>query len=161
MFEAVANLALLSMGEVMNMVKIDRTTLFNPVAFIGKDWSIVEEDERALALTEVDLNKVTFETMLRSGEVSVDGEEKIRRLKAAGHIRLDAKVFQTLWENQLLILESWKSKGNIYFDGTILHNSAVGRCVLCLCWCHGEWDWHYYWLDDDWYAQNLSVCLAS
>jgi hypothetical protein len=117
------------------VIPIDRTSAFDPVAFIGEGWSIVEEDERSLALGEVDLTKVNFETMLKERESSVVGEEKLKRLKDAGHIRLDAKVFQTLWENQHLIPASWKEPTNgnttyVFFDGTILRHSRGGRYVL-------------------------------
>ncbi len=145
-----------------NLICIDRTTPFDPSAFMGKGWSIEEQDERSLRITELDLNKVTFETMLRSGEVSIQSEEKIRRLKEVGHIRLDAKVLQTLWEEESLIPENWKtSDGGILFGGTILRNSDGDRCVLCLRWNGRVWDWFYSWLDVDWYAEDLSVCLAS
>ncbi len=148
------------------VIPIDRTSAFDPVAFIGEGWSIVEEDERSLALGEVDLTKVNFETMLKERESSVVGEEKLKRLKDAGHIRLDAKVFQTLWENQHLIPASWKEPTNgnttyVFFDGTILRNSRGSRCVLCLYWDDGEWDWRYGWLDDKWDARYPSAVLAS
>lgn len=148
------------------VIPVDRTSAFDPVAFIGKGWSIVEEDERSLALTEVDLSKVSFETMLENGESSVVGEEKLKRLKAQGNIRLDAKVFQTLWENQHLIPASWKelTNGNttyVFFDGTVLQDSFGGRCVLCLYWDDGEWYWFCYWLDSEWDALDPSAVLAS
>src|SRR5688572_5104866 len=48
------------------MLRIDRSQLFDPTKFegLGKDWKIVEQDERSLALTELDLLKVLFETTL-------------------------------------------------------------------------------------------------
>jgi hypothetical protein len=64
---------------VPKVIPIGRTSAFDPVAFIGEGWSIAEEDERSLALTEVDLSKVNFETMLAEGENSVGGEEKPKR----------------------------------------------------------------------------------
>lgn len=148
------------------VIPIDRTSAFDPVAFIGEGWSIVEEDERSLKLGEVDLTKVNFETMLKERESSVVGEEKLKRLKDAGHIRLDAKVFQTLWENQHLIPASWKEPTNgnttyVFFDGTILRRSDGRRCVLCLYWDDGEWHWYYLWLDNWWRANDPSAVLAS
>ena len=148
------------------VIPVDRTSAFDPVAFIGKGWSIVEEDERSLALTEVDLSKVSFETMLENGESSVVGEEKLKRLKAQGNIRLDAKVFQTLWENQHLIPASWKelTNGNttyVFFDGTVLQNSDGSRCVLYLYWDDGEWDSLCDWLGHEWDARDPSAVLAS
>lgn len=68
----------------------------------------MEEDERALALAEIDPTKVRLEHMLRNGEELIEGEEKLNRLKGAGLIRLDAKVLQALLENPECIPESWK-----------------------------------------------------
>lgn len=148
------------------IIKIDRSSPFNPAKFIRKGWKIEEQDERSLALSEVDLTKFLFEDMLKSGESSIQGEEKLGRLKQVGQIRLDAKIFQTLWENQHLIPASWKEKisGNtcrIFFDGSILRHSNGLRYVLYLYWNDGEWNWNYRWLNDRWNTNNPSVVLAS
>ncbi|MFA5967155.1 MAG: hypothetical protein WC805_01375 [Patescibacteria group bacterium] len=148
------------------IIPIDRTVSFSPAEFIGKDWKIAEEDERSLALAEVNLDEVCFESMLNKGEISVKGETKLERLKTAGHIRLDAKIFQTLWENQQLIPESWKEKIDgktryIFFDGTILLHPDGSRHVLYLYWYDGEWYWRYSWLGHDWPANDPSAVLAS
>ena len=107
-------------------------------------------------------------TTLRDKETSVKGEEKLRRLKEGGDIRLDAKIFQTLWENQALIPERWKEKTNgnttfIYFDGTVLQNSRGNRYVLYLYWLadYEHWNWNVNWLDHDWNVNNPSAVLAS
>jgi hypothetical protein len=159
-------------------LSIDRTHLFTP-KFVGEGWSIwrgpadgnglqgtEDQDVRSLYLTETDLGAIRFETMLRGNEASVGGEEKQRLLKTSGFIRLDAKIFQTLWENQYLIPESWKEKTNgdttfIYFDGTILRNPGGDRYVLCLYWCGGQWNWGYSWLGRNWNANRPSGVLAS
>jgi hypothetical protein len=148
------------------VITIDRTTPFDPVAFIGEGWKIEEEDERSLALTEVDLTAVRFETMLKDRETYVKGETKLERLKKAGHVRLDAKVFQRLWENQYLIPEHWKEKTNgnttyIFFDGTVLRDSNGNRYVLYLYWRGGAWDWGVRWLGDGWGVRGPSAVLAS
>ena len=149
-----------------NPLPIDRTQPFNPSTFIRVGWSIEEEDERSLAFSEVDLNEIRFETMLRKGETSITGEEKLKRLKASGNIRLDAKIFQTLWENKNLIPESWKEKvgGNIqfiYFDGTVFWSPDSYSYVLFLYWDDGKWFWNYRWLYSDRCAYDLSTVLAS
>lgn len=131
-------------GEQMNILKIDRSKPFDPKTFLN-DWSINvdEQDERALALTEVDLAKVVFETTLKKKENPIKGEEKLKRLKENGSIRLDASVFQILWKNQHLIPLKWRKKTNgnttrIFFDGTIL-KSAGDRYALNLWWSNREW----------------------
>jgi hypothetical protein len=130
-----------------SLIQIDRTAPFDPVSFIGAGWSIVAQDERALVLTELNLNDVTFKTMLHFGEKCIPGEEKLKRLIASGKIRLDARVFQTLWENRSLIPESWKSNRDIFFYGTILRNPYGYLCVPHLCLCDGEWIRHWVMLD--------------
>ncbi len=169
-------------GRVMvrgsNIVQINRTQPFNPSTFIREGWSIWKgpidgnglkgeeaQDERSLALSEVDLSKVRLETMLRGGESSIGGEEKLTRLKASGNIRLDAKVLQTLEKNQSLIPESWKERTNgfstyIYFDGTVLRGPLGLRCVLYLYWHDGGWSRRYDWLGVGWHAHNPSAVLA-
>jgi hypothetical protein len=151
-------------GKMMigsQIISIDRTKPFDPAAFISEGWTIEEQDENALALTGIDLAKIRFETTL-----NITGEEKLKRLKKAGHIRLDAKIFQTLWENKSLIPESWKEKINgnirfIFFDGTVLRNPRGYRSVLSLFWDGGQWDCYYYWLDRKFYACHPSAVLAS
>lgn len=151
---------------LQKVIMINRFKLFNPAKFIGKGWTIEEQDERSLALTEIDLSKVKFETCLQEGETNIQGEEKLKRLKQADHIRLDAHFFLTLWKNKHLIPESWKEKTNgnttfIFFDGTVLRGPGGRRYVLCLCWRDGRWDWRCYWLGDVWFAYGPSAVLAS
>ncbi|MFY9492863.1 MAG: hypothetical protein WAP55_00005, partial [Minisyncoccia bacterium] len=94
------------------------------------------------------------------------GTERIRRLKAANHIRLDAQIFQTLWENKHRIPEGWKEKINgnityICFDGTSLRSPDGFRYALCLDWDEGGWYWCRFWLGDGWSANDPSAVLAS
>ena len=144
-----------------NMIlAIDRSRPFNPAEFIGKGWSIAEQDERSLALSKVDLAKVNLVTMLKDRETRVQGEEKLIRLKKSGHIRLDAKAFQAFWENKTLIPEGWKEKTAVYFDGTVLRDPYGYRCVLCLDFGGGEWGWRCFWLEFGWGAGYPSAVLA-
>lgn len=121
------------------ILKIDRTTPFNPKKFIGEIWEIEEEDRRSLALTEVDLTKVCLESYLGHLGGPITGEENLVRAKEMKDIRLDAKIFQSLWENSQLIPESWRKKYLIFFDGTVLRSLGGSCCVLCLRWSGGQW----------------------
>lgn len=146
-----------------SVIPINRFSPFNPEEFIGKKgkgWMIEEEDERSLKLTELDLAKVRLETTLKRGESSVNGEEKLRRLKKLDCIRLDAKVFQALWENKHLIPGDWKGK-TIFFVGTIFRGRHGDRYILALFWGGSAWGWNSYWLDCDWGAHDPSAVLAA
>ncbi|TSD02914.1 MAG: hypothetical protein Athens071416_433 [Parcubacteria group bacterium Athens0714_16] len=148
------------------IIQIDRSIPFDPAKFIGAGWSIEEQDEKSLALTEIDLTKVVFETTLEKNEKTINGVDKLKCLKEKNVIRLDAKIFQTLWENQNFIPEEWKKKTNgnttfIFFDGTILRFSYGNRCVLYLYWYGGKWHWDFYWLDNDFDVSYPSAVLAS
>jgi len=148
------------------IISIDRTAPFDSVKWLDQGWTIEEQDKRSLSLEQVDLANVRLEHMLKKDESWIKGDERLKRLKKAGYIRLDAKVFQTFWENQALIPESWKEKTNgnttlIFFDGTILRNPYGGRDVLCLCWRDGRWHWDYRWLEYDWHVNYPSAVFAS
>ena len=174
----IRNRAQLIVGEP-KIIPIDRSIPFNPAAFIGKGWSIwrgpadgngltgvEDQDERSLALTQINLADVRLVTCLKDTETVVKGEEKQCRLKADGRVRLDAKIFQTFWENQALIPERFKEKVNgnilfIFFDGTVLRRPGGGRYVLCLCWHDGAWLWYVLWLGYVWGASSPSAVLAS
>jgi len=149
------------------VISIDRSIPFDPTTFIGNGWSIEEQDERAIALTEINLTEVMFDSTLEKGEKSIKGEDKLKRLKEkTNRIRLDAGIFKTLWENQILIPEKWKEQTNrnttfIFFDGTVLRDSNGDRYVLCLYWNGGEWYWYCPWLENAWFAYDPSAVLAS
>lgn len=159
--------------------KIDRTQPFDPATFVGVGWTIwrgpidgdglegdEDQDLKSLAFTEVDLAKVSFVTMLKPEGTYINGIERQKRLKEVGHIRLDAKVFQTFWENRELIPEIHKRMpdGNVRymcFDGTVLRSPGGRRHVLCLYFRDGKWSWHVDSLNDVFDVSNPSVVLAS
>lgn len=146
-------------------LRIDRSQPVDPIKLLRPGWTIAEQDERSLALKEVDLSQVRLVHVLKLGERWVQGEEKIRRLKNAGYIRLDAKIFQTLWENQRLIPKSWRQKTGrhetwIFFDGTVLASQKEdARCVLFLYWKGRRWDKGCFWLEAGWEAHWPSAVL--
>ena len=148
------------------VITIDRTNPFDPVPFIGPGSSILEQDNRSLLLTEVDLTKIKLQTTLEADENSVQGEENLKRLIKVDTIRLDAKVFQTFWENPSLIPENFKQLTNgettyVFFPGTVLRHSRGHRYVLYLYWNDGEWRWGYHWLAEEWHADSPSAVLES
>lgn len=142
-----------------SILSIDRSRPFNPAEFIGGGWSIIEQCERSLVLTEMNIGNICLVTMFNDGETRVQGEEMLRRLKASGHIRLDAGVFIAFWENKEYIPERWKGSC-VYFDGTVLQSPFGRRHVLFLFWSGGEWCWNCDCLGFDWGAYGPSAVLA-
>jgi len=133
------------------IILIDRAWPFNPVKLLDSDWTIDEQDERALALDKIDLAEVRLEHVFKENETRIEGKERLKRLKKAGHIRLDAAVFLKLWENQELIPESWKEQiggqvMNVCFDGTIFRDPDGRRWTLYLFWYDGRWCWSCFML---------------
>jgi hypothetical protein len=147
-------------------IKIDRNKLFDPVQFMHhRGLEIEEQDERSIMLEEIDSGIISLESMLQ-GEKVIRGEEHLNRLKQKGHIRLDAGVFQALWENQHLIPEQWQrtkdNHRNIFFDGTVFKNQH-GRYVISMYWdVDQKWSWTYCRLDiGGWKAEDLSAVIKS
>ncbi|MBI5421137.1 MAG: hypothetical protein HZA35_02380 [Parcubacteria group bacterium] len=143
-----------------NILTIDRSQPFNSEPFFDNWWSFwkgpidgnglegdEEQDQRSLTITELDLNKIRLVTMF-NGKTRMSGEESLVLLKASGVIRLDAKVFKTLLENQSHIPKEWWKKTNglttsIFFDGTVFRGSRGTCWTLCLCLSGGECGWGY------------------
>lgn len=145
------------------IVSIDRTNPFDPVKYLGEGWIIKEQDERSLALLRVDLTMVRFKRVFKATECRGTDKERLRRVKAAGCIRLDAKIFQTLREDQMLIPGEWREEGVIYFDGTTLRHPDGRDVTLCLCWHGDHWDLpgNLDILGDAWRSLGPSAVLAS
>lgn len=120
---------------------------FNPVQFMRhRGLEIEGEDERPVIAEETNPSVTISEAMLQDGG-NDNREEHIRQLKHAGHVRLDAVLFKTLWENQHLIPERWKGMADnpkyIFFDGTVFRNKNE-RYVICMYWDGDEkWKWTY------------------
>ena len=144
---------------------IDRSTSFNPVTFIGENWKIEEQDQRSLSVTEVNFNKVSFETCLKTDETVITGEEKIKRLGEANHVLADAKIGQALYEEegQKTLEYLYKEKGITQFEllGTILRSPGDNLCVLYLHREGAQWYWNHCCFDCDRGADCPSLVLAS
>jgi len=145
---------------------VDRSKPFDPVKFIGSGWSIVEEDTRSLALTEIDFSKVRFESGLQDGERYITGEEKLKRLTAMPEIRLDTKIGQALYEEKgqatLRFIHDHFNVSWFELAGTVLRYSVGHRYFLYLYRVgDGSWAWRYRWLDRGRRRGSVSPLLAS
>lgn len=158
---------------------------FNPTDFIGKGWTIwkgpangkglkgdEDRDVREDSLTEIDLASIELDTCLKDGESRITGEEKLRRLKEAGKIRLGGRAFAAFLldyqsqkdKSESMLEHLYKTRGVTYLDfmGLILRGPSGGRYVLCLGRDGGgRWRWGYRWLGYDWDVRPLSAGLAS
>jgi hypothetical protein len=131
-----------------HILSIDRTNTEVTFGFY-RDRKILEVDERSLRLTEIDLTKVKLLNVLKDGESTISGEERMRRIKATGHIRLDTWILQTILKHPECIPESWRQRKYITFDGTIFwfpgHHEGSGsesEMVLWLLEREKEWKDH-------------------
>lgn len=162
------------------ILPIDRSKPFNPAEFIGAGWSIwrgpadgnglvgeEERDYRSNTLIQLDLSKVQLATCLKPKELVTTGEERIKRLKADGRVRLDENAFKAFWENQALIPSRFKERVNsniqfIFFDGVVLRSPNGDRCALYFCFSdYGSWDWDFRWLGGGRSVCSPSAVLAS
>lgn len=134
--------------ELAHTVDID---WFKPFDLKGwkefsEGWTVEEQDERSSVTTTLDLRKVHFVDCLKDGEDKINGEERLRRLKKMGSIRLNVNALQAIFENRKLIPESWKQY-HISFDGTVFRDEKGERCILYLYWNEeNDWEWQCNWL---------------
>lgn len=155
----------------------------DPARFIGKDWRIwrgpadgdgltgeKDTDPRSQDTAEIEIARILFETCLREGENSIPGEEKLSRLKKAGHIRLGGNAFLGFWEDYQANKENsvlewlYRTRKITYLDffGDILRDPNGDRSVLYLCRRDdGQWGWSCNWLGVGWGAGILSAGYAS
>ena len=162
------------------VIPIDRYKPFDPATFIGAGWSIwcgpangnglegeEERDSRSGTLTELDLNQVQLVTCLKQNEKVMTGEERIKRFKTDGRVRLDENAFKALWENREQLPARFKERVNgniqfIFFEGVVLRGPGGIRCALCLYFrSDGSWGWYCIWLGDDRDVDAPSAVLAS
>ncbi len=154
-----------------NLLRVNSTYSFNPEKFLthGKGWIIEpkERDENSASLVEIDLNNVKLVSTLKPKETSVGGEDRLKRLKDAKHIRLGANHFFTLWNNKFLIPEEWSvlcvdwRTMCITFDGDVLVSPDGKRYVLCLCPSDGAYGYDCRPLAGDFEKRFMSAVLTS
>lgn len=133
-----------------SVIKIDRSKPLDLALLLSepKGWRVLEQDERSLAITELKLDDVEMMDMLEDcdGKDGITADEKLKRLKEDGHIRLDALILQTLMEYKRAIPSHWRKRAGdskespyISFDGTVLINDETGtRLTPAFTWDEEE-----------------------
>ena len=147
------------------MTYIDRSVSFNPEIFFGSEWRVAEEDARYHEFAAINFGKMKLATCLKEGESWITGEEKLRRLKKSGDIRLGADVFLALWNEEGQRTLEWlrenRSVTRLDFFGTILENPSGNRCVFCLYRDGDAWVWGCPWLDGVWFSSGPAPVLLN
>lgn len=154
-------------AEIVTIKHVLKRQPFNPEKFLGKGWKIDEQIGQRTG-DSLDAEKIIGKTYLNEGESSLNGEERLRRIKATpADVYLDAEDFLALWQEKGHTTLKWlyDTKGITFlsFWATILRHPDGDRIVLYLCrYGGGSWYWHYGWLgNDDWSAGNPAAVLAS
>ena len=150
-----------------NVLHIDRAKPFDPLSLFPKDepWKVLEQDERALAISEIDLTNVDFKKCIkRPDESSFTDEEKLRRLKASGDIRLDAQVLRELWVEKGHKTLNWiyKEKGihTITFMGTIFGFYDLRMMLVLHKGLGSDWRLHPFLLNLESYEHFSTPTIA-
>jgi len=140
---------------------------FDPQNFLGSSWKIDELVGKRSG-NNLDAGKLVGKDYFKKGESSINGEERLRRIKAnADDVQLDADDFLALWEEKGHITLHWlyETKGITWlsFWATILRRSDGDRRVLYLYRDgYGSWRWHDRSVgSDSWDAGSPAAVLVS
>ena len=139
---------------------------FDPVKFLGEDWSIEEQGGNRID-NNLDAKKIIIKNYLEKDEPDIDGKECLKRIKVTPKdIQLDASDFLALWqeEGHLTLEGLCYTKGITFlsFWGTILRDPDGEHSVLCLRReSDGSWNWCEGWLEDDWCTDCPAGILTS
>jgi len=138
----------------------------DPATFIGKRWSVAERvGERSGG--NLDAGKIAVKDYLKKGESYINGEVRLRRIKTAKDIQLDADDFLALWQEEGHKTLNWlyetKNITWLSFWGTILLDPDGYRFVLYLCRRRGgSWRWDCRWVGyGRWFTVGPAGVLAS
>lgn len=139
-------------------------------SFLRVDYSIppslitmtIVERPQLLGVQNFSLGSVQMVSTLNPGEKYVEGEENLRRLKAAGWRLLDVRVMEELLNHPKLIPESWKRVSPIYFWGTVFRFSDSRRYIAYMAWSEKSgWYWNYIGLYQVWNGRQPAPVLAN
>jgi hypothetical protein len=131
----------------------------NLVRFIGVGWRFARVQTLA-KITTKDVRRIVLDSSLHSGEITITGEETLRRLASEGKVALGAEDFYFFWTNQEVIPQEWKKALAVFFDGDILVSPSGIYYTLCLFWIGERWGWNLYCLGNDRDARSHSAILV-
>jgi hypothetical protein len=133
---------------------------FSPSAFMGREWSVAEEDERANQPTSFEVEAIKLISCLPQGTLYPTGETCLKLLKKMPEVRLGGRAFLACWENQSALPSEWKEPFTfVFFDGLILAHTNGNRYSLYLTWERDTWKWYSCWLGNTRWARSLSAML--
>lgn len=110
---------------------------FDPGTFLGKKFSIAEQDPRSEGLKEIDLRHVVLFGNCLAGEMHIIGEEKRSRLLGMGCVPFHVLAFIKLYREKNQESLEWIHKNNpqvirLDFLGTVIKNKKGRRFGLYL-----------------------------
>ena len=92
--------------RLSNIIPLDNPGgLFSPADFDPKlvGWTSANDfDSRLLSVTQVDMSDLVRVDMLKVGEVSITGEERLKRMLETGHRGFDLRIMYVLWRDYLI-----------------------------------------------------------
>ncbi|GEM_PF-1853095 len=141
---------------------------FEPEQFLGKGWQI-DEVVGQRSGDNLDAGKIILKDYLKEGEFSVNGEERLERIKDnPDDVQLDAKDCLALWQEKDHATLKWlyDTRGITFlsFWATILRRPGGDRYVLCL-YRHqdGSWNLCYHGVSrcNYWRARDPVAILAN
>lgn len=131
-----------------SIITVGQSPLLAPFFLVRPNLEIVDQDERSLRLTEVDLRKIKLRTMLRGKEEDISCQKRLSRFKESNKIPLDARLLQAFWKNPSLIPKAWEPEPGqiitICFDGTRYRDTRANH-LFCYpsMYCTDDLVWRY------------------
>ncbi len=115
--------------------ELNREKSFDPAFLFGKGWQVLEEDERALGLSRIDLAQIVFRPTCSRRRNITESARNFRIVKSENNIPLDAAVFLGIINKEINIPRIWKSGMKsknivILFPGTTIIDSKNYRHLL-------------------------------
>ena len=137
----------------------------NPIRFLGSGWALGNQDKRSLELWQIytdEIKLVSFPAQIEHSPTTA--QPYIDYTNDTKWIRLDARFFTTLWENQSFIPARFKDRVDgeypiITFDGSEVWGPQGFMCTLCLTWNGKLWNMGYKWHDYTWNRPCLSAVI--